>query len=202
MSAISNDDVERVKGFYEPLLNRYGPHDPRAMGWLSENNAEVRFEALAGIGHLDEETLLDVGCGTGAFLRYLLDRGISPIYTGVDLHEKAIGQAEKLHPGFDWEVADFGTFEERPFSYVVASGAMTFAVENYREHYFGWIEKMYRMATKGVAFNMLDQAWHAGDSTYAAYSKYDVREFCTTICDQVEVVDGYLDMDFTIFLRK
>jgi SAM-dependent methyltransferase len=63
----------------------------------------------AGRTVLSDAQCLDVGCGTGGWLRTLIEWGAQPAHLhGVDLLADRIGQARALMPGIDLRVNDGG----------------------------------------------------------------------------------------------
>ena len=44
-----------------------GANDAERVGWGSVDSQEKRFRVLMEIGDLDNNSILDVGCGLGAF---------------------------------------------------------------------------------------------------------------------------------------
>ena len=69
--------------------------------------AEVTAEALRAIGPAPASPLLDVGCGTGWWLRHLRERGREPgSLLGVDVQARRVEQARLAVPGARIEVAD------------------------------------------------------------------------------------------------
>ena len=102
-----HDEIERISQVYE---TQYKP-DPkdRRYPWNARNPISLYYrQALEKIVvklfndmDIDLEPLkvLDVGCGTGGFLRYLTSIGATPEFLhGVDLMEYRIEQARKLSP--------------------------------------------------------------------------------------------------------
>ena len=67
-----------------------------------------------------EYSILDYGCGYGALIDVLAERGRTFRYTGYDVSEEMILRARRLHPG---NPCEFTTNEEElgPSHYVVAS---------------------------------------------------------------------------------
>lgn len=75
---------------------------------------------------LSEKKILDVGCGSGGFLRRFLDYGAAPEnLSGIDLMIQRIEQAKHLHPGLDWRV---GSAHEMPYADASFDMVMSFVV--------------------------------------------------------------------------
>jgi len=82
-SAWKLDDEENVR-YFTGLANQFG-RDPRALDWGSRESQQLRFSVLAAVGDLGGASILDVGCGQGDFLAWLIEQGIACQYTGIDI---------------------------------------------------------------------------------------------------------------------
>src|SRR5690349_4856461 len=120
MSA-SPPDLETTR-WYADKVERYG-FDHRGLGFRTRSAQEKRFEALLGLGDFHGKRLLDVGCGFGDFLAFLHERGIRPVYTGVDICEPMVRRCNERFEGEGrFVVADVLAHEpDEPYDYVVAS---------------------------------------------------------------------------------
>lgn len=207
---LSKNDERRITDFYLEALNEYGPFDHRSVHWTEQEGQIKRFEILADVGDLNCKSVLDVGCGVGAFYGFLRQKNIEVKYFGIDIIPEFIEEARKIFSGKDRSESSAATspiFEHKDifdisgqYDFVVASGALSFKVENNDNYYKAMVKKMYGVAKKGVAFNMLNIDGHIDDSIYAAYSPAEVSDFCKTFCDDVSIVIGYLPQDFTIYM--
>ena len=79
-------------------------------------------------------SILDIGCATGGFLNVFKGFEPSVAYAGVDISAEMIRQAQLLHPGIDFRVADGShlPFANQQFDVVFSSGALHMA-PNWRE---------------------------------------------------------------------
>src|SRR5215470_13229612 len=76
-----------LPGYLEPYseAHRRRERGARALLWVGRHDQTVRFEALARLCPLAGLRLLDVGCGPGDLLPFLLKHGIRPAqYTGIE----------------------------------------------------------------------------------------------------------------------
>ena len=192
---------KKILSFYDEHIDAYGT-GPRAVGWNDERSQALRFAALCGVGELEGNSVLDVGCGFGDLYNYLADHYEHIDYTGIDINPRYIERARKLHPDAKFEIGDFEEYVGGPFDYVCASGAFTVKIPDYKEVYFKQIEKMFKLARKGIAFTMLDERQHPNDEAYAAYSVEEVRNFCLSLTDDVIVYHDYLPHDFTVIMKR
>jgi len=194
-------DAEKLLAFYDKHIEKYG-FGPQSVGWGSKSSQEIRFELLCGVGDLSGCSVLDIGCGTGDLCEYISKRYKNVNYSGIDINQKFIEKAKEKYPNISLKLAEFGQYNGEPFDYVLASGALSFKLKNHKKIYFSYIKKMYEISRLGVAFNMLKKGEHDDDETYATYDQKEIKEFCETFADEVELREDYLSYDFTVYLKK
>lgn len=195
-----DDDKNRILGFYKSALKTYGT-DPRSVHWAGEETQKVRFEVLSKIADLRGKRVLDVGCGLGDLYKFFITKEISVDYTGIDIVPAFIARARERFPDAVFKIEDIFSLNEQ-YDYVLASGALNFAVAGGKEYYFSMIKKMFECAQGGLAFNMLNSAEHSNDETYISYDIDEVVAYCKTLTDNVVIVTDYLPWDFTIYMYK
>ena len=85
---------------FERLLDTHGD-SPRSLDWSADGQRE-RFRVISGMAGLSGEnycaSVLDVGCGLGHLEGYLRGRGFVGRYVGIDVSEKMIEAARRVHP--------------------------------------------------------------------------------------------------------
>lgn len=91
-----SDQLLRNTRYFDQRLENHGVD--KAMSWKA-GVQDIRFTAFVrNTGWMHDLTLLDVGCGTGDLLQYLIDQGSRPKkYVGLDPWEKAIAAATARH---------------------------------------------------------------------------------------------------------
>lgn len=194
-------DNNRIQAYYKEALADYGDHDARSVHWSDVQGQRTRFMVLSQIADLNGQQVLDVGCGLGDLYSFFLKSKIEVDYTGIDIIPDFISLARERYPQARFELKDMATITET-YDYILASGALSFKIADHKKVYFEIIKKMYKHATKGVAFNMLNRIVHVDDETYAAYDITEVADFCKTFCNNVQIITDYLPQDFTIYLYK
>jgi SAM-dependent methyltransferase len=110
--------------------SRWGPlWGARPAGWaLSEDRQLPTYEAaLARIGPVAGRRVLDIGCGVGAFLRLVAERGGRP--AGLDASDALIAFARDRLPGADLRVGEMETlpWDDGTFDLVTGFNAFFFA---------------------------------------------------------------------------
>lgn len=219
--ALSRRDQKRIEKYYGDSLATYGPESAASVHWTDQLGQYTRFRVLVGIGNLNGQSILDVGCGTGEMYKFLHEEKIWPKYHGIDVVPELVEASRERFPEGDFAVADI--FDLNPpgrarngaqnsktrnpggysFDFVFASGTLTFKVADNLRYYEMMIEKMWSLARKGLAFNMLRRDVHIDSDIYAAYDPKEIAGFCQNLPGgSVEIVIDYLPQDFTVYVRR
>jgi len=119
---VSDDHAVRQRGALGSVVGSQGARRPVN----EEQQLPTYEEAIHRAGIRAGQRVLEVGCGSGVFLRAAADRGAE--VTGVDASEALIELARERVPEADLRVADmqFLPFEDDSFD-VVAGGVISTA---------------------------------------------------------------------------
>jgi len=199
---MKKEQRKRIVDRHRDSLTRYGYH-PNALYWSSREIQEIRFRVLAEIGIESGDSILDVGCGFADFNRWIVEQGKPVCFTGIDLSPDLIRVARGKHPDAELlcgELADFD-FKSGSFDWVILSGAMNEQLHDGGSYARRMIAAMYDLCRKGVAFNMLD-ARHLRAHDLQSVDPYQMLDYCTALCPDVELHDDYLANDFTIYMVR
>lgn len=197
---MNHDDKKRIVDFYENALAQYG-NDARSVHWADTHSQEIRFEILNKIAPLENKCVLDVGCGLGDLYKFFAAKKIAADYSGIDIVPAFIEKARMRFPGASFLCGDAETVQKN-YDYIFASGVLSFAVSGGKEHYFEMIKLLFEHAKEGLAFNMLKAGEHVSNDTFITYDPQEVVNYCKTLSPHVELVEGYLPWDFTIYMYK
>lgn len=134
---------------------RWGPlWGARAADWtLSEDQQAPTYEAaLRRLALRPGDAVLDVGCGTGAFLRLVAQRGARPF--GLDASEQLVALARERVPGADVRVGEMEAlpYENDTFDLVTGFNSFFFA-----EDFAGALREAGRVAKRGAP--VVIQVW-------------------------------------------
>ena len=200
---------ERVADYYSEKIRKFG-ETAQGVDWNSAESQKLRFEQLLKIvpPSATRYSILDYGCGYGALIDSLADRGMPFQYIGYDVSEEMILRARRLHERDDC------TFSNDPeelgaVAYAVASGVFNVKLEipvaDWREYVVGALEDLHRLSTKGFAFNALtsysDTERMRDDLFYADPAQ--LFDYCKrTFSGQVALLHDYGLYEFTILVRK
>jgi len=148
-------------------------------------------------------SVLDVGCGFADFATFLRERFAGLTYSGIDLCPDMIQEARSSHPELDLRVANIVTEGlDRTFDIVTANGIFYLLGDDAWSTMKGIVERMFRTATKAVAFNSLS-IWAANQEAGEFYADpLQTMEFCRKITPWVVLRHDYHPRDFTVYLYE
>ena len=183
-----------------------GVNDAERVGWGSADSQEKRFSVLTEIGDLDNDTILDVGCGLGAYFDYIHNAYPNLSYTGVDINPNMIQGAQQRHSDIEFIhtdiTSDSHALNDRKFDYVLLSGALNLSTDKHHDKIEDVMKEMFALANKGVAANFLSIF-----SNYLTPGEYycnpeDILQMAFSITKKVTLRHDYMPHDFTIYLYK
>ncbi|MBX4197834.1 class I SAM-dependent methyltransferase [Candidatus Parcubacteria bacterium] len=199
--SLSQNDQERISTFYRQSIADFGLDDARSVHWASRYNQQKRFQILSAVADLNGHSVLDVGCGLGDLYTFFLENNIDVKYSGIDIMTEFINRARERFPEARFTLESIEDLK-KSYDYILASGVLSFKIENHIAHYYALIKKMYTHASKALAFNMLDAKRHVDNSVFATYRPQEIKKFCKTFCSNIKIIEDYLDDDFTVYLYK
>lgn len=201
-----------ITGFYTQHLNDFG-NSAKGVGWKNDQAQVIRFEQLAKvIPDADHFTINDLGCGTGQFYKFLIERNYRPsLYNGYDILDEMISAArknlpagketvlKKIHSAADMEVAD----------YSVASGIFNVKYSaresEWLHNVLSTLDHMNEKSTKGFSFNLLTKysdKEYMQDYLYYADPLF-IFDYCKrNFSKNIALLHDYEQYDFTILVRK
>lgn len=196
-------DNSRILKYHLNLINEAGINTALALGWRTRQGQLARFDALCRIGDMSGCSVLDAGCGTGDLRAYLDGKYNDVAYTGIDhMHHFLQLAADRYTDRTDtsWLYADISIAPLPPADFVLASGSLTYrsSEDNHLHHI---IDKLYNCAHKALAFNLLSGLSDPND-LLCTYEPEHILAYCRTLCANAQLVEGYCDGDFTVWMRK
>jgi SAM-dependent methyltransferase len=208
---VSRIEIERrVEAYYSGRLREHGP-TPRGADWNSVESQHLRFDQLLRLceGAAGTFSLLDMGCGYGALLAYLAERGITCDYTGCDLSEAMVEAARTAFgEGPNHRFLSVGAALPE-VDYVLASGIFNVKLDtpagDWRSYLLETLEHMASLARRGFAFNALstdsDPERRRPDLYYA--DPLELFHHCKTrLSRRVALLHDYPLWEFTILVRR
>lgn len=190
--------------WYEDKVRRFG-YDHRGLGFRTRSSQERRFEALLELGDFHGHRLLDVGCGFGDFLAFLLERGIRPLYTGLDICEPMVARCRERFVLSDGRYIVGDVLEHRPderYDFVVASGIFGLDAEGARERIRPTLQRMFAWARVGMAANFLSRRSPAPAEARVYVDPAEALALGLALTPAARLDHAYLPNDFTLHLYK
>jgi ubiquinone/menaquinone biosynthesis C-methylase UbiE len=194
-----------ISDTYNKMLTD-GVNDAERVGWGSLDSQVKRFSILTEIGDLENNTILDVGCGLGAYFDYIHNTHPNLLYTGVDFNLNMIQEAQQRHFDIEFIHTDITStthaLNDRKFDYVFLSGALNLSADKHHDTIEIIMNEMFSLANKGVAANFLSVF-----SDYLTPGEYycnpnDILQMAFSITKKVVLRHDYMPHDFTIYLYK
>jgi len=140
--------VAAVVEYYETKLASFGT-TARGVDWKDEVSQARRFEQLIRALRIDERssrfTILDFGCGYGALLPYLTQRGFDFGYTGYDRSARMIAEGRRQYAGVAGAVFTCDWESVPPTDYVVGSGVFNVRLETSEEDWSDYVMRTLAM---------------------------------------------------------
>jgi SAM-dependent methyltransferase len=201
MSALRPEETTR---WYEDKVRKYG-FDHRGLGFRNRSSQQKRFEAMLALGDFHGRRILDVGCGFGDLLEFLMQRGIRPVYTGLDVCKPMI---QRCHERFPGDVAHFICADvlehepEQPFDYVVASGLFGLDAEGARDRIRPTLERLFGWCRVGTAVNFLSANYPNPVDGRIYVEPGKALEAGLALTPAARLDHSYLPNDFTLHLDK
>lgn len=194
-------DTAAVFRYHKQLIQQYGSTHVGALGWTDTEGQSVRFEVLAQIADLNDQSVLDLGCGHGDLCAYLRERFPRLRYFGVeqipDILQVAIDKYGHLPETLLFQ-GDFTVSELPATDYILASGSLSYRNSD-PLFLVKTIEKLFHTCRKGLGFNLLSQA-DPPDGLLVAYDPVFIEAYCRLLSPKTRVIQGYRDNDFTVFM--
>jgi hypothetical protein len=183
--------------FYEQTYKQHGK-TVQALGWGSKESQELRFNALREIGILQEDSILDVGCGFADLYMYL---GVSQIYYGVEENEEFANIA-RAAVGTNRVFSNLDECADLTFDWVVASGIFCFDSTDWTDYVETTLKKMFALCKRGVAINFLSGIADLPQKPEMRTALFDdlVKRAVLPLTHKFVIRHDYKPNDFTIYL--
>ncbi|MDA9859527.1 class I SAM-dependent methyltransferase, partial [Rubripirellula sp.] len=127
-----DDILSETANYYRESLKQHGA-TAKGVDWNNKKTQELRFDVISSyIDAQNRPSVLDVGCGYGAFAEHLKQRGIDCDYHGIDICPEMVDAAQKKYPSHNFRVdhAENLSKTKLTFDYVIASGTFNACMRN------------------------------------------------------------------------
>ncbi len=202
-----------VSNYFTNTLNLYGM-TARGADWRDDDAQTLRFEQLLKILPAQSDsvqtfTLVDYGCGYGAFLKHLDKHKIRANYLGIDCTKVMVETSSVFFKERnDCRFICSDSLQE-PTDYTVVSGTFNYKDKLdqglWQDHVLACLDNINEYTCKGIAFNLLtsysdadkmrDHLFYANPGFFFDYCKKNYAKNVTLLHD-------YGAYEFTILVRK
>lgn len=200
--------VSAIKDYYNKNMKN-AKDDYEVLGWESKEAQYARFAALKDNVDMKGLKLLDVGCGLGNLLEYLMQEGVSVKYTGVDILPEMIERANKKGLRGEFICTDVFTdnsFKEDSFDVVYASGIFNLNLGNNREFLKNALQRFIKLSKTYICFNLLHYKSPNREDAYYYFSPEEAKDIIKQACNcdnvEIQISEDYLKNDFTVLCKK
>jgi len=194
--------------FYSTLIEKHGIDDATD---FSEDGHKIRFDVIYDLLRPPFDRLLDYGCNVGDFYDYVVGRGYTGHYTGVDAHEPFVERLIKKNKvnenvqGLCANILDATLVTNGQwYDYVVACGVMCHADQQFQ--HAEMLERLWSISGRGLIVNFLSEfsPVKARKSMLCRYHpSYAIILAERFKCHDFKLIQGYhAKNDFTLALYK
>ncbi len=159
-------NLSEIAEYYSAAAVKHGA-SPKGVDWNSSESQNLRFEVLSRIfeGAPKKFSVLDYGCGYGAYLEYLEQspwRNLIQLYQGIDISTEMLTLAKaKFKKSPMASKFDLKINPNQKISYVVASGTfnvrLAVADPEWEAYIFKSLDEFWEVSENGFAFNILSR---------------------------------------------
>lgn len=204
-----NDILGQIARYYAGRVVRYGP-TPQGVDWNSVRSQHTRFAQFERLWlNARVFSLNDLGCGYAALADYLVQRGVTVDYLGVDISGEMVRAATSRFSGIADRTFQVGDTPNRVADYCVASGIFNVRLDvpdsQWSEHILSTLERMAQWSRLGFAFNCLtsySDLDHMRSDLYYA-NPLELFDHCKRrFSRDIALLHDYGLYEFTIIVRK
>tara|TARA_B100000900_G_scaffold401644_1_gene406547 strand:+ start:71 stop:718 length:648 start_codon:yes stop_codon:yes gene_type:complete len=196
---------------YNKRFLKLGP-TPEASMWFSKNRQFTRFDTILKEIRLltgqNQTSIIDIGCGYGAFLEFLSERCADDIrsYYGYDISHEVIKFCKKKYS--QGPVFYTGSIPTFTAEFIIMSGTYNFFpskdYNSWNLYFYGSLKTLWSKATRAMIFNLQTSDQEKitdGGIVYA--SKKEIENYCKANFGNVKaVVNPIISKDVTFVVKK
>ena len=201
----------KIAEIYNQRFVKLGPA-PEASMWFSKKRQFTRFDIIFNEIKLltknNERSIIDIGCGYGAFLEFLSERGAHDIwsYYGYDVSNEVIKFCkEHYYQGATFYTGSIPTFTG---DFIIMSGTYNFFpskdYNSWKLYFYKSLKALWSKTTCAMIFNLQtsDQE-KITDEGIVYTSKEEIKYFCKSNFGNVKaVVNPAIPKDVTFVIKK
>ena len=214
-------DLDQIDGqpltqeAFAELDDNYLKSDPQVVGYRSLEEQEVMYDFIASNFDCTQESILDIGCGRGDFLRHVQELYQADIkYHGIDMNKILIQTAKEMSPGATFTASNLfkldGNFAA---DWVINIGGLSIMYEPVKEDFDimdalkNTVTKMMELADTGIVISLLSMNTSEDyDESYLVYDPVEVLDWALNEYGQlggnVRLDHSVADSIFTLTIFK
>jgi SAM-dependent methyltransferase len=201
--------IDVLKKHYEPRLDKYSDNS-KVLDWENEDAQYKRFIAMTDNIDLSCRTVLDIGCGCGDLFDWFKKQNISAVYSGVDILDQMIARAKQSYPEavffcadiFDSEFNSEIELSRKTYDITFTSGIFNLDAGNNEVFLRKAVPVIASLSEEAFVFNLLDPSSPDKDDNYFYFEPDAAIELVSGYAEKIELIQGYLDNDYTLICRK
>ncbi len=197
---------EKIPAYLRPYLRAADRHGGgfASLLWASRKTQVLRFDTIVQMIDLRNKTLIDVGAGRGDLLDYLIEHDHRPAhYYAIEAVTELADEIQRRDYA-DCTVirADFVDQPQRMFvgaEVVLFSGSLNTLTP---VECFATLRRAYEATSQALVFNFLSAPTLAAANHLYWHSPATMKQFASSLSDQVQMTEDYLDGDCTVVMGK
>lgn len=147
-----------IVDYYETHVNEFG-FGAKGMDWKNIETQYLRFEIINRYVNFESKSsLLDVGCGSAAYLDYCKDNNLIIDYKGIDITASMVKEVNRKFGENTAELISIDEIQDH-YDYVIASGTfnakLNEEVSKWETYVYNSLQNMFRVARKRVIVNLM-----------------------------------------------
>lgn len=190
--------------------NKFMEHGPTSEGvdWgTNEKAVEIRHSVMHKIIQKKKCSILDVGCGYGAFYEYLLNKNLDFEYTGLDLVEEMIDYSSAKHTACSFIKGDILDLEIEKKDYIICNGILTQKLGCSQLEMWEFVKKvilkMWSIADEAIAFNIMSTNVNFFSENLFYKSPTELLAWVNQeITNSFSIIHSYPLYEYTVYLYK
>ncbi len=200
----NNIKVKNINYFNTTFINAKDDHGAVAQSKISHSK---RFEKIYEIGDWNNKSILDVGCGLGAYYEFLKKKGKKINYTGFDINELMVKEAKKRYK-LDEAYFEVKDIIEEPvtekFDYVISVGPLNLKFEKLMNMEITEIllKRMYEISIDAFAISMTSSLSRKKNDETFYYNPFEIGEYVSSFTNDFKIDHSFLPHDFVLFVYK
>ena len=201
----------KIAEIYNQRFLKLGP-SPEASMWFSQKRQFARFDIILNeiklLNKNNKRSIIDIGCGYGAFYEFLSVRGADDIwsYYGYDVSNEVIKFCkEKYSQGAAFYTGSIPTLTAE---FIIMSGTYNFFptkdYNSWRLYFFRSLKALWSKTTCAMIFNLqTSDKEKITDGGIVYTSRNEIENFCKSSFGNVKaVINSAIPKDVTFVIKK